>query len=69
MSTMKADLLQNRLGTSHPAVTKADFVKAWAGFNAGSGGAIWRFLDSRRRDGPHAHRFYIALHQLVSNPP
>jgi hypothetical protein len=29
MSTIKTDLLQNRLGTSHPAVTKADFVKAW----------------------------------------
>jgi len=30
MSVIKTDLLQNRLGTSHPAVTKADFVKAWS---------------------------------------
>ena len=29
MSVIKTDLLQNRLGTSHPAVTKADFVKKW----------------------------------------
>ena len=33
MSTMRADLLSNRLGTSHPAVTRADFVKAWAQIN------------------------------------
>jgi len=29
LSVIKTDLLQNRLGTSHPAVTNADFVKAW----------------------------------------
>ena len=33
MSTIKTDLLQNRLGTSHPAVTKADFVKAYGYVN------------------------------------
>jgi len=33
MSVIKTDLLQNRLGTSHPAVTKADFVKAWGSVN------------------------------------
>ena len=33
MSTMRTDLLQNRLGTSHPAVTKATFVKGYAHIN------------------------------------
>jgi len=33
MSIVKTDLLQNRLGTSHPAVTKGEFVKAWGNAN------------------------------------
>lgn len=34
MSTLGIDALQNRLGTKHPTVLKADFLKAWAHFTA-----------------------------------
>ena len=33
MSTVKTDLLTNRLGTKHPAVLKADLTKAWGSAN------------------------------------
>lgn len=33
MSTIKTDLLQNRLGTSHPAVTRGNFVHGRINFS------------------------------------
>jgi hypothetical protein len=40
MSIIKADLIQDKAGATHPLVTKADFVKAWAQYTSAASSTL-----------------------------